>query len=302
MAATKPLLELLSLSFLSLLCTARAVLGMYAWWGDGVKVGLKADLRTTLDTPDIDVSIKRWGNAVWILIFVWEVIWTAYAWSCLCRNVAIRSIFPGIYPLYTFACVLNIGWIFAEGNNIAPLSLALSALLCLVLYISLGSATIYLYRKRFDLKIYDQIKDLRAAHVLVLNGVALFAAWTTITMLYDLGAVLQENAHVYPATVATIILSLLGSLVVSYFLLELTILDRFLRYVIIVYPVVIWTLAAVLVRHWDIDDRNVLFSLVLLCVVVLLFLLRVCLVAVFRIFRPIPDFQSWSNGTDFVPY
>ena len=274
---------------------------MYAWWGYSAKIGLKADLRTALDTPDADVSIKRYGNAAWILLFVWEVIWTAYAWTRFCRNPEVRAISPGIYPLYSFACALNIGWIFAEGNNVAPLSFALSAVLCLVLYISLGVATVYLYRKKFDLITFDQSNDLRATHVLVLNGVALYAAWATIMMLYDLGAVLQDSAHVHHVTVGTIILTLLGSLLLSYFLLEVTILDRFLRYVLIVYPVVIWTLVAVLARHWSNGvNRNVRLSLITLSVAVVLFLLRICLMAVFRRFRRIPDAQS--SGTDFVPY
>lgn len=297
----KPLYELISLSLVSFFGMTRSALAVYAWFGYSAKVGLKSDLRTALDSHDLDVSAKRLGNAVWLLVFLWEFIWTAYAWTCLCHNPEVRAIFPGIYPLYAFACAINIGWIFAEGNNVAPLSFALSVVLCIVLYISLGAAAFNLYRKKFDLQIFNQRNDLRATHVLVLNGIALYAAWATITMLYDLGAMLQDTAHVHHVTVGTIILSLLGSLLLAYFVFEVTIFDCCLRYVLIVYPVVIWTLTTVLVKQWSRGiNRNVRLSLITLSVAVLLFFLRICSMAIFGRCRRIRDAES--SGSDYVPY
>ena len=141
----------------------------------------------------------------------------------------------------------------------------------------------------------------RVTRILVLNGLVAFSAWTTFVTLLNLGTVLQEKAGVHVDTSSTIILSLLGSIVFSYFLLENTILDRFLRHIFMVYPVMIWCLVGVMVQHWSLErmtERNHLFPLVLVSVFGLLIVSRIVLLLVFAFVRPVPEYEK---GHDTIP-
>lgn len=132
-------------------------------------------------------------------------------------------------------------------------------------------------------------------------GTVAYATFSIIITLYALGAVLVKNAAVAEETVSTILLSLLSSLLVTYFLLENTILDRFLRYVFAVYPVVLWTLAGILAETWEglSSDRNQLFMLVLTCVTGALILARAILCGSYLCWRPLPDYEK--EELEFLP-
>ena len=129
--------------------------------------------------------------------------------------------------------------------------------------------------------------DVKLTQILVLNGLFFYATWTTIASLLNFSIVLQHTSNVNPATVGTIILSLLTVLLLIYFSLENTILDRYVRDVFAVYPVVIWALIGVVAKHWGKsgEERNSVFALVLLLVTAVLMLLRGCLLIFFYFFR-----------------
>ena len=137
--------------------------------------------------------------------------------------------------------------------------------------------------------------------MLFLNSLVMYATWAVITTLLSSGHFLQEDADVHVDTTATVILSLIASICIAYFLLENTILDRFLRYVIAVYPVVIWTLAGMIADRWDsmrddITERNNLIILSLSCVAMILFVLRLVLLIVFFFQRRIDEYdEGWEE-------
>jgi len=87
----------------------------------------------------------------------------------------------------------------------------------------------------------------------------------------------------------TVILALLAVVVLVYFVLENTVLYRFTRFVVTFYPTVIWALIGVLVQHWnkEEDNRNNIFTAVLLGVVILLGCVRVVLLILFAFVRPL---------------
>ena len=137
--------------------------------------------------------------------------------------------------------------------------------------------------------------------MLFLNSLVMYATWAVITTLLSSGHFLQEDADVHVDTTATVILSLIAAICIAYFLLENTILDRFLRYVIAVYPVVIWTLAGMIADRWDsmrddITERNNLIILSLSCVAMILFVLRLVLLIVFFFQRRIDEYdEGWEE-------
>ena len=90
-------------------------------------------------------------------------------------------------------------------------------------------------------------------------------------------------------TAAYIALSILMFTVLTYFMLENTVFDRYLRYAFAVYPVIIWALSAVVAGNWETDDPTGpnIFSLVLLVLTIILVLFQIILFVIFTLFRPL---------------
>ncbi len=219
------------------LCYAAKVsLSVYAWWGELATIGLSLSLPSTLLAPQLPLSPSPWTHALWLVLFAWEALWLLQAWAMLCRQHTPRIVFPGFYPAFSLACLLHIGWLYAWGRHQLELALALGALLSLCLLACVAMLTTHLYCIRGNLK-YFYTCTFWLTRLLVLNASVAYATWSTILTLYALATVLVGSAGVAAATASTILLSLLSSLVLTYFLLENSILDPLLRYVFTVYPV-----------------------------------------------------------------
>ena len=123
--------------------------------------------------------------------------------------------------------------------------------------------------------------------VLVLNGLSLYATWTTIAGFVNFSIVLQYTFSVNPSTVETVALTLLSAVILLYFTLENTILYPYACSVFTVYPVVIWALIGVLDKHLGVpgEERNAIFPLVILFGTVALAFLRTGLLVIFYHFR-----------------
>lgn len=118
------------------------------------------------------------------------------------------------------------------------------------------------------------------------NGVAIYATWTTIASLVNLTIVLQYDAKVSSTDAATISLSILTVVVAAWyvqikqiyillyftviedqnmdimlflfhylrFVLENFVLDKHVRFILTIYPVVIWALTGVFTENYNVAD------------------------------------------------
>lgn len=158
-------------------------------------------------------------------------------------------------------------------------------LFALALYITLGMESFYLYKMTNELNKFD----LWFTRIVVLNCLAIYATWLTLANLLSIGGLINRFSSFGPANTATLIFCFLIGELIIYFTLENTVFDRFLRYVYIVYPLVILALIGVVSENWNNEDarRSSIFSLVLLIVAVIVCVVRFVLIGVFSRFRPI---------------
>lgn len=295
LCSLQAVVELLFILLSTLTYAGKVGVCVCGWWGEPSNIALSLSLPSAFVEYSLPISPSTWTQALWLVIFAWEGLWLAMAWIMLFRRQLPRLVFPGFYPAFALACLLHIGWVFAWGKRFPELSLALVGLQTLVLLGCIAMLTAYLYYVRGTWKFYYRC-NFWMTRVLVLNATVAYATFSFLLMLFNLAAVLTKNAELAQETSSTILLSVLSSSVVTYFLLENTILDRFLRYVFAGYLVVLWTLAGVLEGTWQgvdsLGDRNQLFALVLTCVVGALLLARVFLWCVFVCVRPLPDYEK----------
>lgn len=299
----KKVFEIVALLLTVALFVLKVVICLVIWWGNPSLLRIDVSLPDALKnaTYKLTIAPSEWVHAMWPFLFLWEITWILFAWSFTCRKAKHRTIFAGVYPAYWFVCLLNIGWGLSWGKVFPELGLAFGALQSFTLILCVAMLSVNLYFITNDLKYTGFKTSLMITRILVLNVFAAYTTWSVVHTLYNLGSVLQHNAQLHPDTTSTVILSLLGSIAVTYFLLECTILDWFLRSVIVVYPVVVWSLAGVLVENWNGGggDRNKIFSLALVCVCGALFLIRVLLIGVFSIVRPLAEYEK--EGEEKLP-
>ena len=287
-------LEVIGLLLTVALFVLKVVICLVIWWGNPSLLLIDVHLPEALqnDSYKLTIAPNNWVHALWPFLFLWEAVWIIFSWSFVCRSAKHHTIFFGVYPAYWFVCLLTIAWAASWGRLFPELGLAFGGLQSISLILCIGMASAYIYFISEELK-YSIEPTLWITRILVLNIFAACATWSVVLTLFNVGSVLQYNAQLHPDTTSTVVLSLLGSITITYFLLECTILDCFLRSVFVVYPVVVWSLAAVLVDKWKGGGhRNELFSLILACVCGALSVLRVVLILVFWCVRPLGEYEN----------
>merc|ERR1712212_820239 len=131
--------------------------------------------------------------------------------------------------------------------------------------------------------------DLWLIRVLIQNGVAIYTTWTAIATLINLTIVLTYDAKMLPADAATTTLSILTGVLFLWFVLENGPLDKHVRYIFTIYPVVIWALSGIMSGKYDAADlsRNNIFTVGLLASACVLFVSKILLVIRKHIKQPL---------------
>ncbi|XP_011406469.1 PREDICTED: uncharacterized protein LOC105314171 [Amphimedon queenslandica] len=256
---------------------------------DCTKFGFK---NTTSNVSNIfytQVTPAGWTFAIWSVIYVWQLVWLVYGWTFAFRTSAQKTISPLVYVFYTITNISNIVWIYLWGNLLPQVAFPFIAAMFVALWTSVGIETVYLYNLKPAAGAKSMKADYFLAQLLVVNGLVVYATWLSVAWLINLDIVLSYFSTQTATSAGTISLSVLAFEVLIYFLLENTVLDRYIRYVYMVYPVVLWALSGVAAAHADDANgkRNYIFTLALLGISSVLFLSRIVLLFVFAFFRPL---------------
>ncbi len=249
------------------------------------------------DLLEREISPASWTFAVWGPIYLAQIMWIVYAWTYVFRPATPRGI---SFVTYIFSAIANLSgcaWLYIYGFFFQQAALGVIIVYAFFLYASLIAQAIHLYKQTPALSATKKFKiDLYLTRIIVLNSLAIYATWMSVATQLNFLTVLQFNYGVDSTTAGTVGLSILLVEIVVYFILENTILDRFARYIFIVYPVLIWTFIGSLARNWErlMERRNPIFSLVLLVLCIVLFIFRIILWIVFAFKRPlaVPKLQS----------
>ena len=154
-----------------------------------------------------------------------------------------------MYFGYVLICILNCTWIFVWNSGNITGSAAILVLYNVVFYPIIASLAFFL-SKADGAKVYD----IWLTRILLLNGLLFYVSWATIASLLNVSLAMIYEGHTDGTTAAYIALSILLFTVLTYFMLENTVFDRYLRYSFAVYPVIIWALSAVVADNWETDD------------------------------------------------
>ncbi|XP_037613524.1 uncharacterized protein LOC119480938 [Sebastes umbrosus] len=260
--------------------------------GVGPYVTTTANVSAVFDTQ---ITPSGWTFNIWSVIYVWLTAMIIYIVAGLCRKNGNGYVYcsPPVLPYGFFIswCLnlcFNIGWLLVWDRGEMIIALVFLVLVILTNYSMICFICHGLHVYGAWLKKYHRV-DLWLIRVLVQNGVMIYTTWTTIATLINLSIVLTYDVKLSPADAATISYSVLAVVLAVWFVLENFVLDKHVRYILVIYPVVIWALSGNLDKNFDAESpsRNGIFIVVLLALACVLFVIRLVLVVWRHIRQPL---------------
>ncbi|XP_038664411.1 uncharacterized protein si:ch211-161h7.5 [Scyliorhinus canicula] len=249
-----------------------------------------------------DITPAAWTFSIWGVIYIWQAGWLVYACSGLCRRDTLAwmpSVLPCLfYLVWIINNLLNISWLFLWDRECIIAALIFLALITFTSYLILFLSYRALHLQRPWMQKYRKV-DLWLVRILVQNGVAVYATWTTVATLINFAIVLTYSGGITTATSGTVSLSILAFKVVydqlliiifaRRFNLENFLFDKYVRYTLTVYPVIIVALSGSVDRNYNTlsPTRNNIYIAVLLAAACIAFAARVAIVTWRHFKRPL---------------
>lgn len=151
----------------------------------------------------------------------------------------------------------------------------------LTLYVCLFISFRRLYENLVSLTQAGARKDIWLTRILVQNGLAFFATWVSIATLLNFAIVLTYYWSVDVQVSSTVALGLLSLDILVWFSLDTFVFDKFVRYTVTPYIVLVIALTGSVTKNFDLENnrRNSIFTTALLSVACILFVVKILLVA-----------------------
>ncbi|GAB1610504.1 uncharacterized protein LOC115221566 [Argonauta hians] len=233
---------------------------------------------------------------IWSVIYLWQVIWLVYGMSLVCRRQSgnLLYVFPPIltttfYFAYAANNVFTIAWTFVWTRELLGVSLAMLVGAVLCLYLSLYCVFKNLY-KFLNLLYKEGLgTDVWLMRLVVQNGLAMYATWSTFATLLNFTIVLFEDFGIDKNMAGTVTLALAALFMLLWFMLDCIILDKYVRYTFTPYVVLIVAFSGIMVQHFDLSlhPRNSILTCVLLVLSALMLLCKFVTVSWLHSHQPI---------------
>ncbi|XP_043843470.1 uncharacterized protein LOC122742932 [Dromiciops gliroides] len=247
-----------------------------------------------------DLTPAGWTFLIWNVIYLWQLAWLGYALSGICRRNELGWFYmkPNVLPtpfylVWILNNALNVGWLFLwDKEFLSPALLVLTGLTssnCVILFLACQG----LHSHRTWLQNHRRT-DLWLLRILVQNGIALYATWTTVATLLNFAVVLIYTVGMADQTSTTVVLSVLLVLLVLWFYLENFLLDKYVHYILTVYPVVMVALFGNIAQHYNTSapSTNNIFAVVLMVAASVMFLVRLGLVTCRHRYTSLPTSRA----------
>nr|XP_006114139.1 uncharacterized protein LOC102443710 isoform X1 [Pelodiscus sinensis] len=247
-----------------------------------------------------DFTPAGWTFFIWNVIYAWQFAWLGYALSGICRRNELGWVYrePDLLPtsfylVWILNNAINAGWLFLWDQESLIPALVFLAVLTFTCYVSLfiSHRSLHMHAAWF---LKGHKAELWLIRILVQNGIALYATWTTIATLLNFAVVLIFSGNISNKIATTTSLAILTFELVIWFSLENFVLDKYVRYNLTVYPVVIVALTGSTWKNYSPSppDDNSIFKVVLLAVACVTFVLRLGIVIWRHYKRPLGQSDS----------
>jgi hypothetical protein len=224
---------------------------------------------------------------IWAIIYTYQLVWYVYALTTICRRdnegnylYTLPYLPSAFYIVFMVNNVVLVAWLVLWDRQWIQWSLLDIIFAPATLYVCLFISYKYLYDNIEVLKRRGAGKELWFVRVLIHNGMSFFATWVSIATLLNFGIVLTYIWSVKLQLSSTIVLAILSAEIVTYFVIDTCFIDKYIRYTITPYIVLVVALTGSITKNFDLDtnNRNSIFTVVMLAVSSLLLLTKLILV------------------------
>lgn len=195
----------------------------------------------------IEFDPAPWAFHIWKLVNAWTVVWILYTLSHIFRKRVPDVLSPLFFVFFTLATVSNMAYTQFMSWDIIKVTTGFNFALVVFLYASLASSYAGLYKQRYFIRQFD----FWVIHLLVNNGIAVYATWVTVAGLRSLAVAMTYIHGIKQELAVTITLGILALSIVVWFILENTIFKEDLLYTLTIYPVLIWVMVASVILNFN---------------------------------------------------
>ncbi|XP_034562597.1 uncharacterized protein LOC117829142 [Notolabrus celidotus] len=229
-----------------------------------------------------------WSDLYWHMIDLWSVFWLFYpVLGLVNRKVnGQESCHPEIHPpefylMWTMICISRMFSMSLWGRHFILGAVLLRWTLPLLSFYMLYMSHSNLDKHKAWLSIYHPAM-ISWTRYLTQNGLAVFAWWTLLNSLVDLGIVIKYNGGVPDPLVSTVVLSLVSLCAIIWLILQSFLLTKYLRHTFGVYAIIILGLGAMFTRSYRLHDLGVNtvycgFLMLLMTILSIIHLISACL-------------------------
>lgn len=235
----------------------------------------------------LEITPDGWTfSVIWGIIYVWQAQWLIYGLTTVCRQnsdggylYTDPSYMPIIiYIFFSLNLISNSAWIFVFDRQLIEIALGLLIAAVGTVYVSIGFSLHALQRNTPDLLRMKLKREIGLVIGLVQNGMAFYATWITIATHLGLAIVLAYTAGMNQQDACSIVLGMLGFFIILYNLLDTLVINKYSKYLMTPYFVLILALVGSLTGNGDALGRNFIITCVLMGLSVFAFIYKIAIV------------------------
>ena len=220
--------------------------------------------------------------SIWIMIYVYTFLWIIYTCSTVIRGGKSTEVLSGRFFIFF---LLNIIFMIAYVFTWSRVEDVLSFLMIVVAQIFLDvcfyfvSVDIHKYLSNNAITSTNR-KDVWCLRILVQNGILFYTSWNTVIALINTGVVFSYQLGTSTETASITILSFLAIILLAWYLLENFGFQAYTEYTFTSYVGFIWALSGIFVKAWEVNDLVGGFTLALLILTLILFIVRITIILI----------------------
>jgi len=265
------------------------------------------------DIFELFITPAGFTFTIWTIIYLWiAVSLVMFTVSIFLTNSYGRVYLsppimtPSVSTTFIINMVLNLAWIFVWDRSSVNQDLTILALVILLLTAISNVLVMTLLARNITANTAD---FSRAAPLfwwgtacrIVLNGLGIYTTWTVIASLINLTVVIVYPAQVDAATACIISLTLLVIIHTTWFVLENFFLDKFVRYLLTPYLVVIWASIGIYSKKSDdptVPQEIINYVLAIIIIASLTLVIRLGII-IYRVLRkPLVKMSTVTSFND----
>ncbi|KAF2364444.1 hypothetical protein FHG87_004802 [Trinorchestia longiramus] len=247
------------------------------------------ELRNMTLIYELPVTPEPWVVILWSVTMAWLFVCEIYAFVLVCLKTSVGPAYksppvlgPWFLLNFTMGLFCLIAWFIVWDRDLMVASTVLIILAAVFCWIATAAIYNTVYQYGGWMARHSRVL-LWFYRLLWHNGMAGFTTWLTIQAIYSLVISLRIEAGISLQNTVWGVLGAMAGIMVFWCVMELTFLDRYGRYTVTPYLIVMVHMVGVFTRHVDQDNISSptdIFIVVLLAAAALFLLLRILLGAI----------------------